>query len=147
MKFREMMPEDLDLVAAIENICFSDPWSKDGFISSLEEPASILLVAENEEGKIAGYCCLYGVLDEGEIVNVAVSPEFRKKGYGAGMVTDLMRRGEERGIRTFFLEVRAGNDSARRLYSELGFKELSIRKGFYEYPKEDGILMCRQAEN
>ena len=86
MKIRPMLPEDLDEVTAIENGCFTDPWSRQSFADSLEQKNADLLVVEEEKGHVAGYCCIYRVMDEGEIVNVAVSPEYRKQGYGVEMV-------------------------------------------------------------
>ena len=81
---RPMVLADLDGVMVIENQCFTDPWSRKGFEESLEQESARLLVVENDEGSVAGYCCIYQVMDEGEIVNVAVSPEYQSRGTGQG---------------------------------------------------------------
>ncbi|MDD3220755.1 MAG: ribosomal-protein-alanine N-acetyltransferase [Clostridia bacterium] len=141
MIIRKMTFEDLERVVTIENQCFTDPWSKEGFADSLKQESSELITAENDEGEIVGYCCLYFALDEGEIVNVAVAPECRKKGYGAWMVRRLMDIGIEKGVRQFFLEVRASNEAGQKLYNSLGFEVCGMRKGFYTQPKEDAVLM------
>ena len=83
----------------------------------------------------------FRVADEGEIVNVAIDPKCRQKGYGARLVRDLLLLGQELGAERFFLEVRKGNVAGRALYTSLGFVECGIRKGFYENPKEDAVLM------
>lgn len=91
MMIRPMTAEDMDAVLIVENACFTDPWSRKSFEDSLNEPSAHLLVmAEEVKEEVAGYCCLYHALDEGEIVNVAVAPEYRQKGYGGELVRALM---------------------------------------------------------
>ena len=99
------------------------------------------MTAVSEAQKVAGYCCLYCVLDEGEIVNVAVSESFRKQGIGERLVRHLMQAGAQRGAKNFYLEVRAGNEPAQCLYEKLGFKTVGIRKNFYEKPVENALVM------
>ena len=158
MFVRPMKETDLDAVADIENACFSDPWSRKSFEDSLKEQAAHLLVIEAENAAkdsefgfrtapVIGYCCLYQTLDEGEIVNVAVGPKFRQKGYGAAMVRALMHLGLSLGVERFFLEVRAGNSAGKRLYESLGFEICGMRKGFYSNPREDAVLMMWQRED
>ena len=138
---RSMVEVDIPRVFEIEQACFSDPWTMQGFKDSLNETSAHLRIIENETGGIAGYACLYQVADEGEIVNVAIAPKCRQKGYGARLVRDLLLLGQELGAERFFLEVRKGNVAGRALYTSLGFVECGIRKGFYENPKEDAVLM------
>lgn len=154
MIIRKMNETDLDRVVVIEKACFSDPWSRKSFEDSLEEPAAHLLVmagqesgGEDDREAVIGYCCLYHMLDEGEIVNVAVAPEYRQKGYGAALVRELMELGRTLGAERFFLEVRAGNTAGKCLYESLGFEACGIRKGFYSSPREDAVLMVWQQEN
>ena len=85
-------------------------------------------------------------MDEGEIVNVAVSPEYRKQGYGVEMVGRLIRQSGEAGVRRFFLEVRESNIAGQKLYERLGFAACGKRRGFYEHPKEDAVLMSLQTD-
>lgn len=146
MRIRRMTLEDLPAVLLIEEACFTDPWTEKGFRESLNEESAHLLVLEDENVGIAGYACLYRAADEGEIVNVAVSPECRQQGYGSRVVDELMRLGKELGTERFFLEVREGNAAGRALYTGLGFSECGIRKGFYENPREDAVLMMWQEE-
>ena len=138
---RQMTEHDLDVIVQIEEACFTDPWSKQGFIDSLHETSAHLLVIEDESEGIVGYACLYQVVDEGEIVNVAIDPKHRQKGYGAKLVDALIQLGRELGAERFFLEVRKSNEAGQALYGSLGFAACGVRKGFYENPKEDAVLM------
>ena len=142
---RPMTEMDLEKILPIEEACFTDPWTKQNFLDSLNEKTAHLLVIESEAGDVAGYACLYQVLDEGEIVNVAIDPIHRQKGLGAKMVKELMNLGRKLGAERFFLEVRKGNAAGRALYTSLGFVECGIRKGFYDNPKEDAVLMMWEA--
>ncbi len=142
---RPMTEMDLEKVLPIEETCFSDAWTKQNFLDSLNEKTAHLLVIESGSGDVAGYACLYQVLDEGEIVNVAIDPNHRQKGLGAMLVNGLMNLGRELGTERFFLEVRKGNAAGRALYTSLGFVECGTRKGFYENPKEDAVLMMWEA--
>ena len=137
---REMRPEDLDEVARIEARNFTQPWSRGGFESSLKNDNTIYLSALMD-GVVAGYCgCTY-VLDEAEITNVAVEEEYRGKGIGYLLVTELVKRCSKKGINHILLEVRSSNQPAIRLYQKAGFAAESVRKNFYEQPKEDAIVM------
>ena len=137
---REMCSEDLDEVARIEERNFTQPWSRGGFETSLQNDHTIYLSALMD-GVVAGYCgCTY-VLDEAEITNVAVEEEYRGKGMGHLLVTELVKRCSKKGINHILLEVRSSNQPAIRLYQKAGFAAESVRKNFYEQPKEDAIVM------
>ena len=143
MTFREMLVEDLDQVVEIENSLFSVPWSKEGFFTFLIKDESMFFVVE-EKGKILGYCSMQIVLDEGDILNVAVRRERQKEGIGYFLVDSMLMMAEARGVRTVHLEVREGNDTARRLYQRLGFIEDGLRKNYYTDPLENAVLMTRR---
>lgn len=142
LTIRLMEERDLDRVVQIEEENFSVPWSRKSFLDSLALSHTLYVVAE-QQGQIAGYCGCYQILEEAEIVNVAVDKAFRRRGVGRQMLEELMRLGEERGSFAYTLEVRAGNVPAIHLYESLGFKSLGIRKNFYEKPTEDAIIMWR----
>ena len=144
MTFREMLVEDLDQVVEIEKSLFSVPWTKEGFFTFLIKEENMFFVVE-EKGKILGYCSMQTVLDEGDILNVAVRRERQKEGIGYFLVDSMLMMAEARGIRTVHLEVREGNDTARRLYQRLGFTEDGLRKNYYTDPLENAVLMtCRK---
>jgi ribosomal-protein-alanine N-acetyltransferase len=135
-----MMPQDLAEVAALERSIFSMPWSENGFLSSLQSKDTLYLVVR-ETGKLIGYCGFLQSFDEADITNVAVSPDYRGRGVGFAMLSELMTRGRARGIARYTLEVRAGNASAIYLYEKLGFHSVGIRKNFYDNPQEDAQIM------
>lgn len=144
MIIRLMQEQDLDQVAAIEQKYFSVPWSKKSFADSLKLSHTVYVVAE-DCGTIAGYCGCYQVLEEAEIVNVAVDESYRGRGVGRKMLEELMRIGLQNGVFAYTLEVRVSNIPAIRLYESLGFESVGIRKNFYEKPVEDAMIMwCRQ---
>lgn len=84
---------------------------------------------------------MYLAMDEGEITNVAVAQVERCHGVGGMLLTELLKIAENKGVARIVLEVRASNDSAIRLYERNGFVQCGMRKGFYEFPKEDAYVM------
>ena len=142
---REMEIDDLSQVMEIENATFAVPWPEMGYFSFLMREDTLFLVAE-EEGKILGYCGLLMVLDEGDITNVAVEKSRRGQGIGEALVRELAARAARRGIALLHLEVRQSNQAARGLYRKLGFLEDGLRKGYYEEPREDAVLMTLRQE-
>lgn len=141
MKIRLMVEEDAEAVSIIEEQLFSKPWTKQDFVNSLSDWHNIYVVVENEQKEIIGYCGIWGVLDEGQITNVAVRPEDQGKGIGFAMLTELIRMGKNEGLQQYTLEVRESNKKAQSLYKRLGFVEEGKRKNFYDKPVEDGIIM------
>ncbi len=137
---RKMEKGDLKQVLQIEEATFTQPWTEEGFESAISMENNHYIVME-VDGEIVGYCGLYGVLDEGEITNVAVKESCRNKGYGAKLVEELLAIAEEANIKRVVLEVRVSNESAKHVYRKIGFVDLGIRKGFYEMPVEDALIM------
>lgn len=140
MDFRPMEERDLDAVCAMEQSIFSMPWKREDFQASVNNREHIYVVAE-ENGEIAGYCGLWMVAGEGQINNVAVREDFRKKGVGYGMLSYLLELGRKENLDAFTLEVRVSNKGAVRLYEKLGFHSAGIRKDFYRKPREDANIM------
>lgn len=137
---RRMQEADAEAVSKIEADVFSRPWSKMGFLDAINLENTIFLIAE-EDKKILGYVGMYISLDEGEITNVAVSSEARGRGIGQNLIERLKREAEQKSIAQIILEVRVSNASAIRLYQRNGFVICGIRKGFYDFPKEDAYIM------
>lgn len=135
--------EDLPEVARIEAEMFSMPWSAQGFADSLRNEDTCYLSVLCE-GKIVGYCGMLRVLDEADITNVAVDSGHRGQGIGFAMLSELLKLGEESGIRSFTLEVRESNRAAIALYEKLGFVNCGIRKNFYQKPTEHAVIMWKQ---
>ena len=134
--------EDLEAVVVIEQASFADPWSSAEFASVLEVGHTIFLVADvGQNSGIAGYVIAMAVLDQAEILNVAVATEHRGAGLGGGLMDAALLEVERRGAETVFLEVRVSNVGARALYASRGFVEISRRKNYYRTPVEDALVM------
>lgn len=141
--FRKMTETDIDAIARLEADTFSDAWTVKGITETFQGNQNMITVAE-EEGRVIGYCILYYVLDEGEIARIAVEKEMRKKGVGDGLLEDTISCCEKMGLTRILLDVRESNEHARRFYEKHGFLTDGIRKGFYENPREDAVLMSRE---
>ena len=143
MSFRivPMTAAHLPQVAALEKICFpADPWSEALFRDALECPDAILLLAEGEGGAVLGYAVLSAVLDEGNLDNIAVAPDCRRRGVADALLSALTAFGREH-LSVLMLEVRASNLPAIALYEKHGFVPVGRRKNYYNTPKEDALLM------
>lgn len=140
MVIRPMEERDIPFVFEIECRIFSKPWSKEDFNKSIQDPHNIYLVVE-QDSHIIAYCGLWGVLEEGQINNVAVESSYRNRGIGRKMLQKLIEIGRNQGLTSFTLEVRVSNQSAITLYHGIGFQDAGIRKNFYEVPTEDALIM------
>ncbi|MBQ8202681.1 MAG: ribosomal protein S18-alanine N-acetyltransferase [Clostridia bacterium] len=133
---------DIDEIAEIEKENFSMPWSENAVKESMERD-TVFFIAEKEGGAI-GYMGLTCILDEGYVTNIAVNGNFRKSGAGTLLMNKSIDYGRDRGLSFISLEVRASNQSAISLYNRFSFENAGVRKGFYEKPKEDAIIMTRR---
>ena len=139
MRIRAAVPADLPVIAALERECFpADPWPEDLIRRMLDR-----FTVADDDGSPVGYLVLSAVLDEGSVDNVAVAPSHRRRGVADALVESAVRRGANAGLAFLTLEVRASNTPAIRLYGKHGFIEVGRRKGYYEKPKEDAILMTK----
>ena len=136
---RLLKRDDLKEVAEIEKLCFFEPWSESSLELLLKD--SNFGVAAVCDGRVAGYVGVISAIPEGEITNVAVHPDFRRKGIGFEILEFLKKEASNRGIDSLYLEVRRSNEAARGLYEKVGFAIIGERKGFYKNPKEDAVLM------
>ena len=133
----------LEQIEAIEQQCFSCPWTLDQLRSQLSDDRHVFLAAVEESGAVLGYVGMMFVLDEGYISNVAVAPACRRQGVADALISALTARAEALALAFVTLEVRAGNEPARALYAKHGFVPVGRRKNYYDLPKEDAILMTR----
>ena len=141
-----LQPSHLEEVAEIERLCFAEPWSQQALTFLLQD-TNLGVVALNEQNKPIGYGGLLTVLDEGQITNIAVHPDFRGMGVGKTILEKLIFESENRGIREISLEVRQSNLPAKALYQSHGFEIAGVRKGFYRNPTEDGLVMILSLTN
>ena len=129
-------------VAELERLCFSAPWNEAMLEEELYNDTASFIVAEGEDGTVLGYAGLHVVLDEGYIDNVAVRPSCRRQGI-ADRLLDVFCRFGEANLAFLTLEVRPSNTAAVALYEKNGFQEAGRRKGYYDNPKEDALLLTR----
>lgn len=135
----KMSEDHIEAVAEIEKLCFSTPWSENALREELNNSRAYFLVCA-DGGRIAGYIGSHNVLGEVYITNVAVHPDYRRKGIGEMLVKSLVEAFSCDG-EFVTLEVRESNSPAQNLYSKLGFCQVGKRKSFYEHPTEDAVLM------
>lgn len=130
-------------IAELEKLCFSDPWSENSIRYELTNPLSFWLVAV-EEDRVAGYVGSQSVLDEADMMNIAVHPDFRRRGVAQHLVEGLVAGLKEKDVRCLTLEVRASNDPAIALYQKLGFVQVGRRPNYYRNPKEDALILRKE---
>ena len=138
-----MQPEHVAAVAEMERQCFSDPWSEKSVASELDNPLSLWLIAE-ADGVVAGYVGSQTVLDSSDMMNLAVSQDFRRQGIGEQLVNSLTEALAEKGVKTLLLEVRISNEPAKQLYQKLGFEIVGKRPRYYEKPREDALILRKE---
>ena len=143
MRIVKMQPEHVAAVAEMERQCFSDPWSEKSVASELDNPLSLWLIAE-ADGVVAGYVGSQTVLDSADMMNLAVSQDFRRQGIGEQLVNSLTEALAEKGVKTLLLEVRISNGPAKQLYQKLGFEIVGKRPRYYEKPREDALILRKE---
>jgi ribosomal-protein-alanine N-acetyltransferase len=132
---------DMLSVGLIERECFADPWGPREFVSALQAPQTIFLIAEDADGVVAGYAIALAVVDEAEILNLAVLPKFRGRGIGGSLLDAAVDAVKSRGAEQIYLEVRESNDAARKLYAARGFDVITRRPKYYRHPVEDALVL------
>ena len=141
VNFRKMTLDDLEQVAAIDQMSFSLPWPARSFQFELtDNPASRSWVAELE-GRLVGMVVAWLIVDEIHIATIAIHPDFRKLGIGEKLLSHTLRSAKAEGAVSSFLEVREGNAAAIMMYRKFGYVESGRREGYYKDNGEDAILM------
>lgn len=143
MRIRKLVLEDAPAIAELEKRCFSDPWSEKSIASEVHNPLAYWLVAE-DGGEILGYIGSQSVLDAADVMNLAVSPDHRRKGIGEKLIKALTRHLQEHGVIALLLEVRVSNAPAIRLYEKLGFVQVGRRPRYYTNPREDALILRKE---
>lgn len=141
--FRLMEEADAASAAALEKESSAEAWSEKSYRDAVNDTNALYVVAQSGE-RIVGCCGLWISFEDADVCNVVVDSGFRRKGIAERMLCFLMEKGKEAGVSNFTLEVRKGNEGAIRLYEKLGFVTEGIRKGFYDNPKEDALIMWKR---
>ena len=144
LELREAKSTDIGKMAELDRICFSLPWSLADFETEILRNKLAFYLVCTADSELVGYAGLWAIKPEGHITNVAVSPDYRRRGIGSKLIEDLLRQSHERfGLTSYTLEVRISNLDAVKLYSRFGFKYAGKRKGYYTDTNEDALLLWR----
>lgn len=147
IKIVPMNADHLDELERLEQVCFSRPWSRKMLAEELENECAAFLVAEDAaSGQVLGYAGLLVVADEGYITNVAVFPQYRRRGVAGQLLEVFLRFAQANRLAFLTLEVRPSNAAAIALYSRYGFHEEGRRKNYYDLPREDALILTRRFE-
>ena len=144
MEIVKMNEAHVTSVAAIEKECFGvDAWSEKSVASELTNQLSLWLVAVDGD-RVAGYVGSQTVCDETDMMNVAVTADYRRQGLGEKLVLALEEELKAMGSQCLTLEVRDSNTPARTLYEKLGFQQIGLRKNYYRNPREDAHILRKE---
>jgi ribosomal-protein-alanine N-acetyltransferase len=146
MIIENMTAAHVPQIAELEKLCFSDPWSEKSIETELSCRLSVWLVALEGE-QVVGYVGSQTVIDESDMMNIAVHPGFRRRGIAEALVAELEAALRQRGSRALTLEVRDSNAPAIALYEKLGFVQVGLRKNYYRNPKEDARILRKEWES
>jgi ribosomal-protein-alanine acetyltransferase len=144
-RIRSAVPADAPALVAIERRAFSDPWSETSFREALTSAWTFGLVAETSRG-VAGYLIGRDVAGSGEVLNLAVAPEFRRRGIGSALLLAGIGALRRRKVEEILLEVRESNRSAQALYLSHGFRPVGQRAAYYRNPREDALVLRLELE-
>jgi len=138
---RPMRREDLAMVSLLDQLSFTEPWPKNTFAYELTTNYSICQVAVDPSGNVLGAIIVWLVVDEAHIATIAVHPDYRQKGIGAGLLANALLIASYRGAVTSLLEVRVSNLPALKLYERFGYQSVGVRKNYYQDNQEDALLL------
>jgi ribosomal-protein-alanine N-acetyltransferase len=140
LDIRRSRPEDATDIAKIEAEVFGNPFGQKDIFSYICSDLGMCFSATDESG-IVGYIIGRKIPPEGEIYRIAVRMDKRRRGIGYRLLSYAMKTERGSGVETVFLEVRSKNIPARELYKSYGFCEMGIRKGYYQNPADDAVIM------
>lgn len=137
---RNMREDDLPAMLEIEHVSFSTRWSQQSFLNEMYNKYSLIKVALFE-GNIIGYICADFLRHEARVLNLAVHPDFRRKGVATMLLNNIKSVLKTQGCVFLYLKVRESDTGARQFYERLGFNIETIRKNYYGDPDEDALQM------
>lgn len=139
--FRPMKVTDIPAVMEIEKLSFADPWSELSFEDEITANDLAYYIVSLVDGKVTGYAGMWVVLDEAQLTNIALHPDYRGQGTGKEVLAYMIELAKQLGAAKMTLEVRKTNQIAQRVYRNLGFAVIGTRKNYYPDNGEDAILM------
>ena len=140
-KLRPMRASDLDRIMEIEPVIYTHPWTRGNFEDSMRVGYSCWVI--DSGGVVTGYGVLMIGVREAHLLNLSIAPEWQRRGLGRTLLEHFVRIGRDSDAQQMFLEVRPSNTSARRMYADYGFRDISVRRGYYPAAggREDAFLM------
>ena len=135
-----MDEQSIPQVHELEEICFASPWSKRSLRQMLNDPLAVCYTAQSG-GEVVGYIGMHCIFGEGHILNLAVAPTHRRRGIANILLETLLTYARKHDFTLLTLEVRASNMAAIALYWGLGFISVGLRRGYYDTPREDALIM------
>ncbi len=145
MTFIEMKKAHISQIAALEALCFNDPWPEAAIASELGNDLSVWMVALDGD-TVVGYVGSQTAGGETDMMNIAVHPDYRRRGIAQILVELLIPELQRRGSSCLALEVRVSNAPAIALYEKMGFVQEGLRKNYYRNPKEDAYILRKHFE-
>ena len=145
MTIERMTAAHVSQVAHIETLCFNDPWSEKSVASELNNKLAHWIVCV-EGDTVLGYVGTQTVLDETDMMNIAVHPDHRRKHIADKLMESLVADLKAMGSHSLTLEVRASNAPAIALYERWGFAEVGRRRNYYRNPREDALILRKELE-
>lgn len=139
IEYVPMREEHIQGLVEVEKQCFNSGYAEKTFLKELENKIAVYIVAI-DKNQVLGYIGLWNICGGADIIDVAVHKDFRRKGIGKGLISEMLKACRRENIFEVNLEVRASNIAAQRLYKKMGFSEVGLRRLYYEN-KEDAILM------
>ena len=143
MKLRDMCPADVDAVLRIEQQVHAHPWTRGNFTDALDSAYLCKIYQAGEA--LLGYAVLMPAVDELELLNISIAPEYQRKGLGRKLLEEIMEIAHGMNMRRILLEVRPSNAAALGLYRDTGFSQINLRRAYYVAAngREDAIVMER----
>jgi ribosomal-protein-alanine N-acetyltransferase len=144
VELRALDARDLDALEVIERLSYPAPWSRAMFAAELQKPGTLAIGAYGESGELVGYAIVSRYVDAWHVMNIAVTPEYRRRGIAKALLERLFDTTANDPRRGYTLEVRVSNTDAIRLYESAGFAVRGIRRGYYTDNREDALIMWRE---
>ena len=142
MIIKKMTQEHLCGVMEVEHNSFTHPWSENGFVDEIEKESSFCYVALQND-TVVGFAVLETVLDEGNLLDIAVDEKYRRQGVARKLLKELFKVADEKKLSFITLEVRESSTPAISLYEAHGFERVGVRKNYYSKPTENAVLMTK----
>ena len=142
LRIRPMTFDDLDAVAQIERMCFGwGAWSKGALASALKRVQDSCFMVATVGDVVVGFAGWRRELNEAHVANIAVHPQMQGRKIGELLLRAILEEAVRRGINISLLEVRKSNTVAQNLYRKYGYEVIGVRRGYYQFPLEDGLVM------